>query len=65
MVVEKPEKPVDPHVHRGWLDHTGIVGFEDDPLGVQFNANVAVRDQHASQITMRCPQRTFFVVAVT
>jgi hypothetical protein len=51
VVVEQPEKPVNPDVHGRRLHHRGVVRFKNNPLGVYFGTNVAVRDQHSIKNT--------------
>jgi hypothetical protein len=46
VVVEEPEKLIDSNVHRRRLNHVRVERLENNPLGVYFGTNVAVRDQH-------------------
>ena len=55
VVVEQPEKAVDPDVNRGRLHHRGVVRVQDDPFGINFGTNVAVRDQHTFKNSINPP----------
>jgi NAD+ synthase len=49
VVVEESEKAVEPHVDARRLDHRRIVGLEPDASGVEFELDIAVREQHSRQ----------------
>ena len=50
VVLEDPEVPIEPYVEARRLDHLRVVRLELDPPGLEFRANVPVREQHAGTL---------------
>ena len=55
VVVEQPEVPVEPHVDARGLHHRGVPRVQRHPPGVDFMADVAVREQHATSLGLGMP----------
>ena len=46
MVFEDPEESVEPDIDAGRLDHRLLEGVNLDPAGLDFGADITIREQH-------------------